>query len=101
MGFVGDGLDSLVIIAIWACDCREDGDGSSFHWPLLYRDLLGLTDSNCCSKGEEVAPVGTYKGADMKGGPVAVTTTADGCWRCFCLDSDDSSRGSLGEDESC
>lgn len=83
-GFDGEGLvESVGSMAIWdwECFCCEGGDGRSFHVPL-YLGLLGFSVSNCCccSKGEELAPLETYKGLEeMKGEAPPLTTTGDEC----------------------
>lgn len=55
---VGEGLDSELSIANWVCFCCEVGEGRSFHCPV-YLGLFGFTVSNCCSNGDDVAPLGT------------------------------------------
>lgn len=63
VGFAdGDGLDSwvaIVAIAVCVCCCCWGGDGNIFHCAVTYLGLLGVTVSNCWSKAEEVAPIGT------------------------------------------
>ena len=79
---VGDWPDSVEsIAAIWVCfGCEEAGEGKSFHCPLLYLGLLGFTVvSNCCSNGEEVAPLETYIGVEILKGEDPVTTTTVDC----------------------
>ena len=93
------------IVVQWYWKMEGGGEGRScFHCPL-YLGLFGFSVSNWGSKGEQLAPLETYKGLGMKGGAPVATTTGESCWWWWwwigLTSVMGSSCGALGEDEIC